>query len=375
MSEAVPAGAGLSAKDLTRFAAAIFTAVGLRDDDAQTLARSLVEADETGVSTHGLTRTTSYVGQLESGQVNPRPVERVLREGPASVLFDADSGFGAPVGVRAVDAAIDKAARTGVAIAGVTRTAHFGAAAFYTRHAAERGFLALAMGSSSPSVVPFGGRGPRIGNSPLSFASPGVQHPELVLDMAQSMSSRGRVKMALDAGETLPPGWAVDGSGAPTTDPAAALSGGILASGGHKGSALSLMVEMLASGLTGANLTRDITLSGFTGSANRTGRADTDVTVGNFYLVIDADVFGDASGVCARATAIAEYVRASEPAPGVRRVYAPGDIEADKRGHSRQHGIVLREKTWRELRELAARFGIPVPTAGTEKEDGNDVRD
>lgn len=365
---AVPAPA------LTGFATELFAAAGLSGDDAGVLARSLVAADATGVSTHGLSRAASYLAQLESGQVNPRPQDRVLHEGPASLLLDADSGFGAPVGLRAVDAAIEKARRAGVAIAGVVRVAHFGAAGFYTRHAADRGCLALAMSSSSPTVVPFGGRGPRIGNSPMSFATPGLRRPELVLDMAQSMSSRGRVKMALDAGESLPPGWAIDESGTPTTDPAAALAGGILTSGGHKGSALSLMVEMLASGLTGANLTKDITLSGFTGASGGSDRGEVDVTVGNFYLVIDAGVFGDAAGVMQRATAIAGYVRDSEPAPGTQRVYAPGDIEAERQEFAHRRGVTLRRATWRELCRLATRLNVRPPEIITEEEGSVDVR-
>ncbi|MGH3631609.1 MAG: Ldh family oxidoreductase, partial [Sciscionella sp.] len=177
----------ITQEHLIGFATAVLTEVGMRGDDAAIVARSLVDADASGVGTHGISRLPPYVSQLESGQVNARPHERILSEGPGSLLIDADSGFGPPVGIRAVEAAIVKARDVGIAIAAVTRVAHFGAAGFYTRHAADRGFLALAMSSTSPSVVPFGGRGPRIGNSPMSFASPGTEHPELVLDMAQSM--------------------------------------------------------------------------------------------------------------------------------------------------------------------------------------------
>lgn len=349
---------------LQQLTAAVLTAVGgMGATDAALLARSLVEADAAGVHTHGVSRLAPYVVQLESGQVNPRPTERVLSETPGAILLDADSGFGAPVGIRAIDAAMDKARTTGVALAGVTRVAHFGAAGFYTRHAAEHGFLALAMSTTSPSVVPFGGRRPRIGNSPLSFAAPGRDHPELVLDMAQSMSSRGRIKLYAESGTPLPDGWAIDAAGRPTRDPAAALGGGVLPSGGHKGSALSLMVEMLASGLTGANLTQNVALSGFTSTPATSTVGDLDVTVGNCYLVIDAGAFGDAAGVHERASRIAAYVRAAEPAPGVERVHAPGDIEAHHMDEARARGIPLRRRTLAELRALADEHGVAVPSA------------
>jgi LDH2 family malate/lactate/ureidoglycolate dehydrogenase len=348
--------------ELLELAGDVLTAAGMRPVDADLLARSLVEADATGVHTHGLSRLTPYVAQLRSGQVNAAPREKVLAETPGALLVDADRGFGAPVGVRAVEQAMGKARTTGVALAGVTRVAHFGAAGFFTRQAAQQGFLAFAMSSSSPSVVPFGGRGPRIGNSPMSFAAPGEQGPELVADMAQSMSSRGRIKLARDAGTALPEGWAVDAEGRPTTDPARALGGGVLTSGGHKGSAMSLVVEMLASGLTGANLSQHVALSGFTGASANAGRSDLDVTVGNFYLVIDADLFGDATGVRDRATRIARHVRASEPAAGVEQVYAPGDIEAGHLERARREGVPVAETTLRELADLAAGLKDPRPT-------------
>jgi LDH2 family malate/lactate/ureidoglycolate dehydrogenase len=345
--------------ELGAFAEGLLARTGMGPVDSALLARSLVEADATGVSTHGISRLPSYVAQLRAGQVNPAPCERVLREAPSAVLVDADRGFGVPVGVRVLERLMAKARETGVAYGGVTRVAHFGAAAFFTRHAARSGFLALAMSSTSPSVVPFGGRGPRIGNSPMSFAAPGVDEPELVLDMAQSMSSRGRIKVFQAAGRELPEGWAVDEHGRPTRDPASALAGGVLPSGGHKGAALSLMVEMLASGMTGAHLTRDIRHAGFTaaGSADLTA----DVTVGNAYLVIDAAVFGDAEAVRRRATDIAEHVRTAEPADGVERVLAPGDPERARYDEALARGVELTATTVDELHRTAHDLGLTGP--------------
>ncbi|MFD2474275.1 Ldh family oxidoreductase [Amycolatopsis silviterrae] len=344
---------------LEGFARDVLLATGMRPDDAGLLARSLVEADATGVATHGLTRLPAYAAQLRAGQVNPVPREEVLADAPSAVLVDADGGFGVPVGVRTVDRLMAKARETGVAFGGVTRVAHFGAAAFFTRRAAREGFVAFAMSSTSPSVVPFGGRGPRIGNSPMSFAAPGVREPELVMDMAQSVSSRGRIKVFEAENRELPQGWAVDRDGLPTRDPAAALAGGVLPSGGHKGAALSLMVEMLASGMTGARLTRDIRHAGFT-SAGAPDLAS-DVTVGNSFLVLDAAVFGDAAAVRRRATEIAEHVRRSEPARDVDQVLAPGDPERARFAEAAAAGVPLSSATAHGLRALADELGLAFP--------------
>jgi LDH2 family malate/lactate/ureidoglycolate dehydrogenase len=353
----------VSVDELEAFVFEVFLKVGMSEADSRLMTRSLVDADRNGLNTHGTARVGPYVGQLASGQVNKAPREAVIRDEPSALLIDADNGFGAPVGIRALDLAMSKAATTGVCMVGVTNVAHFGAAGFYTRYAADRGFLALAMSSTSPSVVPFGGKTPRIGNSPMSFAAPGEEHPELVMDMAQSMTSRGRIKVALERGDTLPQGWAIDAAGNPTVDPEEALNGAVLPSGGHKGSAMSLVVEMLASGLTGAHLSQDINHGGFTNATADDGAqsAHRDVTVGNFYLVIDAGVFGDADQVRRRASRIASYVRSSPPAPGFSSVLAPGDLELNTSRAVDREGTELLPSTVRQFRELAERFDIPLP--------------
>jgi len=359
-NQAQPGGA-LTFEDLEAYVTQIFTKVGMKDADAAILAESLVDSDSHGTGTHGSARVIAYAGQLESGQVTAAPNERIVAEAPGAVLIDADGAFGAPVGIRAVEMGMERAKKLGVALVGVTNVAHFGAAGFYTRYAAERGFIALAMSSSSASVVPFGGRTSRVGNSPMSFAAPGVEHPELNLDFAQSVAARGKIKLIKDRGEQLPENWAIDEEGYPTTDPDAALRGAVLPSGGHKGSAMSLLVEMLASGLTGAHLTQNINHAGFTG-VGRTA-ADVDVTVGNFYLIIDASVFGTGAEVRRRATAIAEYVRESPAAPGFESVLAPGDIERSLHLRAVEQGISLRATTAAELVEMGERFGLEVPAA------------
>lgn len=351
----------LTVDALETYITQIFEKFGMRSADAAILAESLVDADSHGTATHGSARVTSYTRQLESGQVKAAPDEYIVAETPGALLIDADGAFGAPVGIRAVEMGMERARRLGVALVGVKNVAHFGAAGFYTRYAADRGFIALAMSSSSASVVPFGGRVPRVGNSPMSFAAPGSEHPELNLDFAQSMAARGKIKLLKDRGEQLPENWAIDADGRPTTDPDEALRGAVLPSGGHKGSALSLLVEMLSSGLTGAHLTQDIKHAGFTGVGQTD--VDEDVTVGNFYLIIDASAFGTGDSVRSRATAIAEYVRESPAAPGFERVFAPGDIERSLHERAVEQGISLRRTTAVELVEVGERFGLEVPAA------------
>lgn len=355
------------AGELTAFAAAVFRSAGTSEQDADIIASSLVDADVHGVPTHGTARVAAYVTQLRAGEVNAAPTERIVTDRPAAALVDADRGFGAPAGIRAMDRAVEKARTNGVGLVGVTNVAHFGTAAFYTRHAAAAGCVGLAMSNTSAVVAPYGGAGPRIGNSPMSAAAPGPDgDAEIVLDVAQSTTARGRLKLALDAGTEIPAGWAIDAGGRPTTDPAAALEGSLLPGGGHKGSGLSIVVEMLAAGLTGAQLSQDVHHSGFTRRDTDTTDASADVTIGSLYIAVPVDVFDDGDGARARTRAIADHVRGCPPAEGFDRVRAPGDVERERAADARAHGVPVLATTERDLRDLAGRYGLAMP----ERRDG-----
>lgn len=352
----------ISQQNLKRFAAALLRSGGLASEQARIVADSLVDADAAGVTTHGTVRIESYIDLVQSGRVNGDPTARTVAETGTALLIDADRGFGAPIGITSLDRAFSKARSSGISLVSVRNVAHFGTAGFYARYGAAHGFISFAMSSSSPSVTAFGGSAPWIGNSPMSFASPGVDHPELNLDMAQSMTSRGRIRLLYDQGKRLPDGWALDSDGRPTTDPLAALHGAVLPSGGHKGSAISLMVEMLASGLSGARLTQEIHHAGFT-DPEAEPRSGNDITVGNFFLVIDSDIFGDGDAVRHRAGQIASYVRQSPSQPSHGTVLAPGDPELMSFARAQSHGINLLPRTAASLRRLAGELDVSIPDA------------
>lgn len=319
--------------DLLRLASEVLARRGMRANEADIMADSLVDAEWRGVATHGLVRLPAYARQLGEGEVNARPDTTVVVEREAAVLLDADGGFGAPVGVAAMRRAVDFAQKSGIGFAGVRRVAHFGSASYYSRLAAGAGCYGIAISSTSAVVAPWGGAVARIGNNPVSIAAPAMGGQDaMVTDMAMSAVSRGRIKLALEYGEQLPLGWAVDKNGNPTTEPAEALNGALLPMAGPKGSGLSIAFEMLAAALTGAQLTQDVFHSGFTSSTGRRGRDQqgrTDVTVGNAYIAIDAGAFGDFAGSLRRNQRILDHVRSCPTAEGVDKVRAPGDVEVE----------------------------------------------
>jgi LDH2 family malate/lactate/ureidoglycolate dehydrogenase len=134
----------------------------------------------------------------------------------------------------------------------VRNSNHFGTAAYFTRMAARDGCVAILATNASPAMAPWGGRGRVVGTNPWSIAAPAGRHGVVVMDIANTAVARGKVYVARQRGEAIPAGWAIDADGAPTTDPAAAIAGAILPMAGHKGYAISLMMDVLAGVLTGS---------------------------------------------------------------------------------------------------------------------------
>lgn len=218
---------------------------------ARATARALVSAEADGQAGHGLSRVPSYALQLRAGKVDGAAEPRLDSVAQAAVRVDARRGFAYPALDLALAALPDLAARAGVAAAAVHHSHHFGQAGAHAERLATRGLVALVFGNSPKAMAFWGGRTPRLGTNPIAFACPLPEGPPLVVDLALSQAARGKIVAAQQTGEAIPEGWAVDAEGRPTTDATAALGGAMLAIGGAKGSALALMVEILAAALCG----------------------------------------------------------------------------------------------------------------------------
>ncbi len=226
---------------------------GASPGQAGPTARALVAAEADGQGGHGLSRVPSYVAQLRSGKVDGRAVPRLERLTPAASRVDAGGGFAYPALDMAGEALAASAKRQAVAVAAVRRSHHFGQAGAHVERLADAGLVALLFGNSPRAMAFHGGTGgPRLGTNPLAFAAPIPGRAPMVVDLATSAVARGRIVAAGKARRPIPEGWAVDAQGAATTDPDAALAGSLLPLDGAKGSALALMIEVLAAALTGS---------------------------------------------------------------------------------------------------------------------------
>lgn len=323
--------------------------LGLEARDAADCARILVLGELMGLTTHGVGRIESYGERIDLGGIKARPAIRVERVAPAMARVDGDNGVGPLVGMRALEAAMALARETGVGAVFARASNHFGPVAPYSLIAAEAGFASIIGSNATTTIAPTGGREARLGNSPVGFCVPNPGGRPVILDMALSMVARAKIRNAARRGEAIPPTWATDRDGNPTTDPKAALDGFLLPIGGHKGYGLALIVDLFAGLLSGAAyLTR-------VSSWSENPEAPQDL--GHFFLLIDASRLGPADWLAARMRDFAAILHDTPPADPAAPVLLPGEIEQDRLDLHRRDGLALDPALLAMLEALAARAG------------------
>jgi (2R)-3-sulfolactate dehydrogenase (NADP+) len=233
--------------------AATLTRCRTNDPNARSVARALVAAEADGLKGHGLSRLPSYAAQAKVGKVDGFATPVVTHPKPAVLAIDAAHGFAFPALDAALAALPDIVRAQGLAAAPIRRSHHCGAAGHPVEQLAVQGFVALMFANTPGAIAPWGGSQPLFGTNPIAFACPLPGRAPIVVDLSVSKVARGNILAAKQRGEQIPEGWALDAEGRATTDPDAALAGTMLPFGDAKGTALALMVELLAAGLTGAN--------------------------------------------------------------------------------------------------------------------------
>ncbi|HEX5627924.1 MAG TPA: Ldh family oxidoreductase [Usitatibacteraceae bacterium] len=323
--------------------------LGLDPRDAADAARILVLGELMGLSTHGIGRIESYGERLDLGGIKARPAIRVDKVAPAIAKVDGDNGVGPLVGMRALQAAMELARETGVGVVFARASNHFGPVAPYSLIAAEAGFASIIGSNASTTIAPWGGRDARLGNSPVGFCVPNPGGQPVILDMALSVVARAKIRNAAKRGEAIPPTWATDKDGKPTTDPNAALEGFLLPIGGHKGYGLALIVDLFAGLLSGAAFLTHVS----SWSDNPESPSD----LGHFFFLIDCARLGPADRLADRMREFAAIIHDTPPADPASPVLLPGEIELGRLERHRRDGIAIDEALVAKLESLAARQG------------------
>ncbi|MEP2707594.1 MAG: Ldh family oxidoreductase [Roseibium sp.] len=242
----------ISLKEATDLIETAFLSRAVPEPVARSVAVALVAAEAEGQVGHGFSRVDDYLGQVRSGKIIADAQIKTKLTGTTSLLVDAGFGFAYPALDQAISTGSKLALQHGCAMIGITRSHHCGALSVQVEKLAKRGLCALMVANAPAAMAPWGGKDPVFGTNPLAFAAPGNGDDPLIIDLSLSRVARGKVMNAHKAGKPIPDNWALDQDGNPTTNAKAALDGTMLPIGEAKGTALALMVEILAAIMTGA---------------------------------------------------------------------------------------------------------------------------
>ena len=317
----------------------IFVANGTSVEVADILAENCAGAERDAAQSHGVFRMAGYVSTLKSGWVDGHAVPMVEDVGAAFVRVDARNGFAQVALAAAGPLALEKARSSGACVVSIRGSHHFGALWPDVERFAEQGLVALSVVNSMAVVVPHGARRPVYGTNPMAFASPRASGPPLVFDQAVSTMAHGDVQIAARENRLVPEGTGVDRDGRPTRDPKGILDGGaLLPFGGHKGSSLGLMIEILSAALSGGLYSHEVDWSQHPG-------ARTPCT-GQCLILIDPARGGTIGGFTGRV----EHLVAALHDAGQERL--PGDRRHAARRRALQDGIPLAAAMLETLRAL-----------------------
>jgi hydroxycarboxylate dehydrogenase B len=335
------------ARDLV---AAIVLASGSPEAEAHGLAENLVDANLTGHDSHGVSMLPLYLEMVRAGTMALGASPTIVAETAATLVVDGNRGYGQTIMAQATDLLCAKAKKAGAAVLALRNTHHIGRIGAWAERAAAQGFATIFLvdvAGVDAKVAPHNGRDARLGTNPICFGFPRQGLPPVVADMATSVVAVGKVRVALNKGEAIPPGQVIDSEGKESTDPATMFRdpmGALLTMGGHKGYAISAMLELFAGALAGG-----MTIATLTPSEKR--------IVNNCVAVaIDPDAFGTRDTMTAEAGRLEAWLKASPPRGG-EKVLLPGEPELEARC-ARAHALPVDSGTWKLLEDLAASYGI-----------------
>src|ERR1051326_7275464 len=339
----------IPAAQLAAFCQAILEAAAVPEHKAAITAASLVASNLRGVDSHGIQLLPFYVEQLLAGEVDGKAEGAVISESGCCLHFDGQAALGQWVAHVCCEHAVRLAREHGMGLVVARESNHFGAAAWWAQKMRDAGQIGLVFCNASPIVPPWQGREGRTGTNPICMAVPGPW----LLDMATTTVAANRIFKAHINGEPeIPPGWAFDAEGRPTTSTEAAYRGMLMPLGGYKGSGLAMMVEILCSVLSGGAMATEIGGIRFRGSKVRNSQT---------FLAIDIARFMPVEEFPARLEKLVQIIKSTPPAPGYDEVLVAGDPEWRTEAERREKGIPIAAGNWSALVKAAEKVGVNTP--------------
>jgi len=326
---------------------------GASAEAAAVTAQVLVDANRRGLDSHGVVFLTAYLARLRVGSTRGDAHPQIVVDLPGLTVVDGRDALGPYVASFAMQRCCSKAEESGASVALVRNSSHFGAASCYSEQAARTGCIGLVFSNSDPGMAPLGGLGPLLGTNPLAIAAPSGRDGTMPsLDIATSVVAQGKIVLAERAGQPIPDGWAIGPDGAPTTDPAEALSGAVLPMAGHKGFGLGFMIDVLTACVTGMRASPDVV--GDPESVTPQG-------VSHCFIAIHVASAGSSEAYEDSLSHLIERVHDASRAEWAEMFLAPGEPEA-RAALDRRELIPLSPTAVSLLRDVGRTSGLPFPS-------------
>jgi L-2-hydroxycarboxylate dehydrogenase (NAD+) len=338
---------------LRKTVTAIFESVGVPPEDAAVGADTLVQTDLRGVESHGVSNMLrNYVDLFRSGKLNPRPEWKILREFPGTATIDGDGGLGVIQGPRAMQLAIEKARTVGIGVVTMHNSGHLGAVGHHAMLAAQQDMVGVCMTAGHIRAAPTFGREARIGTNPISFAAPARKEPFILFDAATTTIARNKITLAKRLGAQLEPGWVAGPDGQPIMELTSVPDndvfqllplGSTRELGSHKGYGLSIMVEVLATLLSGAV----------------PYMVDSTSTAKHYFAAYNIAAFTDVDQFKDTADQMLRVLQDTPPAEGHERVLYPGLLEYEHELERREEGIPLHREVVDWFDSITTELDLP----------------
>jgi LDH2 family malate/lactate/ureidoglycolate dehydrogenase len=306
--------------------AQLFIAAGLTEGAAKAVSSDLVAADVEGVASHGVMLVPLYLKRIAAGSVSLHTAGEVVSTNGATAVIDGRNALGQLTGRQSAALAVELAKKHGLGAVALRNAYHIGALGLYNRMMADQGCFGIVTTNTRPLLPAPGGAEAVTGNNPVAFTAPSSGKFHAEVDMALSAVAMGKIRNAAAAGTDIPDTWATDAGGAPTTDPNAAIAGMLLPAAGPKGFGLAFLLDLMAGGLSEGGIGPEV--NGLYG--------DPAVPYGcaAFFLAIRVGHFTDEAAFRDKTKAALDRTSASKTAPGIDRVFAPGELAANARAQA-----------------------------------------
>lgn len=347
-----------SFSDLEKFCNDVFLKFGFSKDESKIISDVLLMSDLFGIESHGMQRLARYHKGIEKGLIKVDAKPEIVFETPVSAVIEGNDGMGQLIGHYAMNIAIEKASKTGMAVVSCRNSNHYGIAGYYAKMASDKGFLGMSMTNSEAIMVPTFGRLAMLGSNPIAVAMPAEPY-DFFFDASTTVVTRGKLEIYNKLSKPLPDGWALNAAGNPSSDAADVLKnivakngGGIMPLGGsteqlgsHKGYGYGMFCEIFTSIFSGG-LTSNHTHIGSKGGTC------------HGFMVIDPNVFGNADEIKAHLSTFLEELRNSPKSEGQTRIYTHGEKEALAVEDRMKNGIAVNINTVFEMAEMCKYVGL-----------------